>query len=116
MRRSKEQTLKGLVSRAEGAFRELLAWVEEHPHATLAEIEDRVGELRGDLLASAIEGVIGLRGEGFQADGVKCQGCGKPMRFQGYREKVVQTTEGVIRVPRAYYYCPDCKEGLFPPR
>jgi hypothetical protein len=44
------------------ALVEFLTWAEEHPHATLTEIEERVGKLREDLLASAIEGVIATRG------------------------------------------------------
>lgn len=81
----------------------------------MAEIEEQVGKMRQELMGKVMEGAIELRGNGFQLDGVRCEGCGERMKFQGYREKSVQTVEGEVRVLRAYYYCPRCKRGIFPP-
>ena len=39
----------------------------------------------------------------------------EPMEFQGYPRKEVHGLEGDSRIPRAYYLCPHCDAGLFPP-
>lgn len=115
MVKSKEKILKEVMEEAEGEFRVLLDWYEAHPDATLAEIEEQAGKTRQELMGKVIEGALELKAKGFQVEGVRCEECGGMMKFQGYREKVVQTVEGEVRVSRAYYYCPRCKRGIFPP-
>jgi len=115
MVKSKEHVLRELMEEAEGKFKGLLDWYEAHPDATLAEIEEQVGEMRQELVGKVIEGALALSGKGFQLEGVRCEGCREVMKFQGYRERTVQTVEGEVRVSRAYYYCPRCKRGIFPP-
>lgn len=115
MVKSKERILKELMEEAEGKFKGLLDWYEAHPDATLAEIEEQVGRMRQKLMGKVIEGAIESRSNGFQLEGVRCEECGEVMKFQGYREKTIQTVEGEVRVSRAYYYCPRCKRGIFPP-
>jgi hypothetical protein len=44
-----------------------------------------------------------------------CEQCGQPMVFKWYPEKTVQGLEADTKIPRAYYVCLSCKEGLFPP-
>jgi hypothetical protein len=37
------------------------------------------------------------------------------MKFKGYPAKTVHGLETDARLPRAYYVCPTCQVGLFPP-
>jgi uncharacterized protein with PIN domain len=46
---------------------------------------------------------------------VACPGCGKRLRMKDYRRRRVVTEAGEVGVRRAYYYCADCKQGIFPP-
>jgi DNA-directed RNA polymerase subunit RPC12/RpoP len=57
---------------------------------------------RGDLGASAV--------------GPRCERCGREMVFKGYPDKEVRGLEGEAAIPRAYYVCPACGAGIFPPR
>jgi hypothetical protein len=50
-----------------------------------------------------------------QPHGVACPGCGKQLGMKDYRSRQVVTEAGEVRVRRAYYYCEDCRAGVFPP-
>ena len=95
--------------------RYLSAWRETHPHATFADIEDAVEErldaLRGELITDLVTEAV--------ADGPTppgCPVCERPMARRGSGERMV-TVRGNRTVPlqRAYYACPACGAGLFPP-
>jgi len=44
-----------------------------------------------------------------------CSECGQRMWLKDYRERLVVTEAGEVKVKRAYYYCKTCKAGHFPP-
>lgn len=44
-----------------------------------------------------------------------CGGCGRVMHYKGRRKRDIVTEAGETRLERAYYYCPGCKVGHFPP-
>ena len=46
---------------------------------------------------------------------VDCPGCGKVLNLKDYRSRQVVTEAGEIRLRRAYYYCRECQQGIFPP-
>jgi predicted RNA-binding Zn-ribbon protein involved in translation (DUF1610 family) len=62
-----------------------------------------------------LESLVALRGTGQEAPGPKCPECGKEMRYKGLKDRGLATSVGEIELERAYFYCPDCKQGFFPP-
>jgi hypothetical protein len=101
----------------------LQQWRRAHPQATFDEIEDAVQQelvqLQAQLVAEVIrparaatEQVAELAG----AERPVCPGCGGPMQRSGQRTRTVLSRLGQpIPLERAYYVCPACGAGLFPP-
>ena len=56
-----------------------------------------------------------LREYGEQDEGVDCPGCGQRLRMKDYRRRRVVTEAGEVEVSRPYYYCEECRKGIFPP-
>jgi DNA-directed RNA polymerase subunit RPC12/RpoP len=48
-------------------------------------------------------------------DEVQCPACGKRLTLKDYRNRQVVTEAGEVELRRAYYYCGDCGQGVFPP-
>lgn len=114
-RRTSVEAREEFLKRAEELWDSFNAWHKEHPEATFDEMEEEVGQQRrgilGDFLALSLrQGDLGATPEA-----PSCKQCGKPMTFKGYPEKKIQGLEVEATIPRAYYVCPTCEEGLFPP-
>lgn len=100
---------------------EMDAWRAAHPTATLAEIEaaldDRLAAMRRQLLATSIAASP-------QADWSArppnqrpvCPTCGVPLHPRGKRQRQVRAAGGDITLDRTYGVCPQCGDGVFPPR
>ena len=57
-----------------------------------------------------------LAGEAGEVDvDVCCPECGERAQNKGKKKREIQHREGAVEVNRAYYYCPSCKQGFFPP-
>lgn len=93
---------------------ELLQWAQEHPHCTLEELEDRVQKWKTQVGAELLEEAVMEQGAGVLAPEETCA-CGGRWVFQGYRVRKVMTSQGMIRVRRAYFTCERCGAGIFPP-
>jgi len=52
---------------------------------------------------------------GATPEATHCRRCGKAMEFKGYLPKSVQGLDIEAEISRAYFHCPTCKEGVFPP-
>jgi hypothetical protein len=103
------------MAAAEAAIEELLAWEEQNRAPNLTQIEEEVLKLRegfGQELALAVLAGQEARQPGA---GVSCPGCGQEMRYKG--QKVTEVESWVVSgaIERGYYYCPECKRGIFPP-
>lgn len=97
----------------------LREWRRAHPGATFDAIEDAVQE---ELVRWQAEVVAELAGAGDGGDGAAeaarlgCAGCGGRMQRGGTRAREVLSRYGrSIRLERAYYVCPACGAGVFPP-
>jgi Zn finger protein HypA/HybF involved in hydrogenase expression len=105
------------VTKAAGqVYEELEAWCATHPGYTLLELEEQAAKLRQRLIGEMMSRLVSQRESIAPAEGVKCPKCGEPMQNKGKRKRTVRGPEGPIELERAYYYCPACKEGFFPPR
>jgi hypothetical protein len=94
---------------------EFNAWYLVHPEATFDEMESYLGEEGRRLLGKALELVLRQGDLGATVQGYRCERCGEEMVFKGYPEKVIQGLKVDAEIPRAYYTCPRCEAGVFPP-
>ncbi len=94
---------------------EVLAWNEDRPQATLSEIEDHVRLKRRELMSQVLRDLLLQHGSGYELAGMKCPDCGEAMVYKGQPGVTLETREAPSRIRRAYYYCPACQAGLFPP-
>jgi hypothetical protein len=103
-------------------------WRQEHPQASFDEIEDAVqaevvrwqaqlvaevmGTGRPDTELAAAAAAAG----GGEETAPVCAGCGGPMQRSGQRTRMLLSRLGQpIPLERAYFVCPACGAGLFPP-
>jgi hypothetical protein len=103
------------LRRTEALWDEFNAWYQEHPEATFDEMEAELGKQRRAILGSFLELSLRQGDLGATPEAPSCSQCGKPMVFKGYPKKEVHGLEADTKIPRAYYVCPTCEIGLFPP-
>ncbi len=103
----------------EGLRARLAMWRQAHPQATFDQIEDAVQQELARYQAQLVDELIqsGQDGAGDAAERPVCATCGERMRPCGRRAREVLCRLGrPVQVERAYYVCPACGAGLFPPR
>lgn len=106
---------------AEEVLLEMSTWREEHPRATMQEIEEEVDKRMARMRAGLVEGLamssaaveVGSRASGKPA---RCPTCGGVLQARGKQVRKLTTTgEQTVRLERSYGYCPKCQVGFFPP-
>lgn len=114
-RQTSSEAREEFLRRTEELWDEFNAWYQGHPEATFDEMEGELGKQRRAILGNFLE--LGLRqGDlGARPEAPSCDKCGKPMVFKGYPKKEIHGLEADAKIPRAYYVCPTCGVGLFPP-
>jgi ribosomal protein S27AE len=95
------------------------AWREQHPTATLTEIEDELDRRWYGLRARVVEDAA-LRSAAAELGRTTarpaCPTCGEPMQADGREVRRLTTTgDKVLTLVRAHARCPACGSGLFPP-
>jgi YgiT-type zinc finger domain-containing protein len=97
-------------------------WRDQHPKATLSEIEEALDERLGRLRARMLEDVALASAssdwsESAPQERPACPLCGTPLVARGKKTRRIQTQGGQeIALSRSYGVCPTCESGLFPPR
>lgn len=91
----------------------VLEWSRMHPGATLLQLEEQVGKTMDQLRTQLMAAAVAQQGTGAYPS-EPCR-CGGRWVFEGYREREVMTTQGSIRIRRAYFTCDRCGAGIFPP-
>ncbi len=94
-------------------------WREQHPKATLREIErtldERLARLRAQMLQDTAL-VSQAREWGGEVDSEKCPDCGEALKQRGKQKRHLQTNgQQTVVLEREYGVCPGCGTGLFPP-
>ena len=115
MKENKEEKRQRLQAKANRIIDEYLEWEEEHPRPDLMQIEEVALKLRKELGREIAQMAIENQASQTAAPGSKCGKCGKEMRYKGRKKTEVESRAGSLKVERGYYYCPECKESIFPP-
>jgi NADH pyrophosphatase NudC (nudix superfamily) len=105
-----------MKAKMEAILDELLAEKENPETITLSEIEQLVRAAGERVKAELTAGLVKQASEEDRAGAAPvCAGCGQRMHYKGQKGKYIETETGPVEVKRAYYYCPTCREGIFPP-
>ena len=115
MKKSQEELKAEFMAEAETLFDELMKWDEENPEPDLTQIEDVVLELRkrfGERMAKA---VVNRQEKRQPAEKIYCPECKGDLVAKGEKNNEVETRVGLMQIERGYFYCPKCKQGIFPP-
>ncbi len=100
---------------------EMTAWRQQHPQATLQEIEQtldqRMAQARARLLEQVAQASPAADWRTAPPDlQPTCPACGTHLRPNGTFPRHLQTQGGqTLTLDRTYGVCPDCGTGLFPP-
>lgn len=104
----------------------LRAWRQAQPQATFDEIETEVQRHLAQVHAQVVAELIQPSPPSGEAHETPppaapegrpvCPQCARPMQAGGHRRRRVATRQGqAITLQRAYYVCPACGAGRFPP-
>ncbi|HUZ76902.1 MAG TPA: ISKra4 family transposase [Chloroflexota bacterium] len=92
---------------------ELHRWCEEHPQATLAEIEQALEEHLNRLRRRLLENELAPRGK--RGASAACPACAGQCEARGQRERtLILPGDEQLRLERAYLVCQGCGLGRFP--
>ncbi len=103
-----------MMAEAEEAIDRLLAGRSEKQELQLSDIERLVRTAGQEVMERFTSEMITEEAEG--AKDRICPECGRKMRYKGRKGRDLVTETGEVRLERAYYYCPKCQKGVFPPR
>ena len=105
---------------AQEVLLEMRIWREEHPTATMQEIEEEVDTRIARMRAGLVEGLamssaaaeVGSRASDQPAC---CATCGGVLQARGKQVRKLTTTgEQTVRLERSYGYGPRCQVDFFP--
>ena len=113
--RQSEENKKRWLAHLEEMYEELYAWREAHPEASFDEIARQVTPRRQAAMGELLAQLASQQGDGVEVEGLVCEVCGGRLEYKGTPRRVVEHLEGEMELKRAYYYCPQCEEGIFPP-
>lgn len=115
MGKSRAELKAKLMKEAERAIDELLDWHVSTAKPNLEQIEEKVLALRQGLSEQMSQTVIEGQAAVRPVPGPRCEQCGVEMRYKGQKGVQVSSWVGDLQLDRGYYYCEQCRTGLFPP-
>lgn len=115
MRKTREELRQELRQKSEKLIEEILDWYEANETPNMSQIEAQVLAIREKLGQETTRQLIEAQETVHPPTAPPCPKCQQPMRYKGDKWRGVTGLIGEVDMKRAYYYCPDCQEGLFPP-
>lgn len=109
-----EQEKAEFLRAAEAMYERLQKWRSQNLDASFDEIADQVTPQRRELMGVLLKQLAETADEKVHAP--RCEQCGREMVYKGTPSREIVHREGETGLERAYYHCPDCASGLFPPR
>jgi transposase-like protein len=103
-----------LLKQYEARLDKLLEAIDPQAELHLTEIEEAALELR-QRTGEDVTQALAERQTRITTPDVACPDCGTPLRYKGKKRKHLRSRSGEIVVQRAYYSCPACRRGHFPP-
>ena len=103
-----------MMAEAEEAIDRLLAERGEKGQLHLSDIERLVRTAGQQVMERFTKEMVVEEASG--AESRICPECGRKMRYKGRKKRDLVTETGDVELERAYYYCPECEKGVFPPR
>ena len=98
---------------------EFVEWKGEERAYTFEEIEEEALEIGRAVVREMIGVAVVEEGAKEERERARpepdCEGCGRRMRYSGRRGRGMESKVGRVPIERAYYHCPSCKVGIFPP-
>lgn len=105
---------------AEEVMSGMKEWRQEHPRATLCEIEnaldERLAKLRVRMLTdAALASAAAEISDGEGRERPLCTECGQEVEARGKQERLLTSQHNqTLRLERSYGVCPHCGAGFFP--
>jgi len=112
--RREEEGEEEFLRAAASMYKRLHEWRSQNLDASFDEIAEQVTPQRRELMGVLLKQLAEKADEKVQAP--QCESCGREMVYKGTPSRGVVHNEGESGLERAYYHCPDCESGLFPPR
>jgi len=111
---NRERLEQELREQTQAAIRKLLDELPDANEITLSDMEKATGVMGETIMQQTLQSLVETQRQPSPAE-VRCGTCGERMYRRGKRKRRVVTTRGEIEVERAYYVCPSCGAGCFPP-
>jgi hypothetical protein len=104
--------------KSQEAFQTIAQWNQEHPNATMAEIESAIDQQLDEVGARIIEEIAQTSfSSSVQSAPVCCPQCRARMHQRGKHARHLKTRGDLeVTLERDYLSCPDCGYSFFPPR
>jgi DNA-directed RNA polymerase subunit RPC12/RpoP len=103
-----------LMAQAEEAIDKLLAGRSEKQELQLSDIERLVRAAGWKVMEQFTQELVAEEGQ--REESCLCPECGRRARYKGHKGRELVTNTGDVHLERAYYRCPTCRQGFFPPR
>ena len=108
-----EETREEKIKRIMEQTRRLLQENFPRKGSTIDQIEESAEKIGEQIKCEIEESATAQEGRGYVGRFAIC-GCGCAARYVRVYGKEWQTTHGLLVIPRAYYYCRECREGFSP--
>lgn len=115
MSRSDDELKARLEAQARAVIAELLAQAKPADEISLTEIEQVVRQAGQAFQQALTAELVEASARQVERAVPVCPECGRPMKTKGKRRRRVVAETGEVQLARDYYYCADCRRGLFPP-
>lgn len=97
----------------------IVDWREQHPKASMREIEVEIDRQLSRLRAKLISDTAMASAQAdweMGASGVVCPQCGEELEKKGKKKRKLARQGGrEVELVREYGVCPKCGQGIFPP-